>query len=914
MEYRNCPWRIVGLLSCVVLTAGLLGVMPTPKISTDGIEAELVWESFPSWYLQYASSDLVDAEWKRVSGSLGAGRASITLDEERYFFRLIEGSPFQQVTLPIAGGTVDLGNGLSMTVPENAWYSNEMGSVDLEVRVRSVEPFEADQIIINKGLLDKSFLGGVEIQLVADHSLNWYEQVIIKFPALQPIGNSTVPVGATMSLEQGIYNLGPTDIVYDFDTESLEMRISNLLPTASGNDYREHQDSILYCVLGADLGGDSTKYKNLSLDVNLAPQDTLPPTHPCRSGLIHVQEESSMLDDSLGCFINQVTGKIIYFDCGETPVEESWNLGEWNLFWIKVDPVSPMYIGETAFITTTLLDTKGKLIGANPLQFTSLTTDVVEVLDSKNGNIRAKACGIGKVRITGPCDIEKIVTVKVESKVEEVIVTLTDVLLDYDEFAKIEVLLFDGDGAQVTKESHYSIPDNTNIFWTSDYKDFTTVDAKRDGGVQYMWIKAGCKDLAGNQPISEAIRIEVVKPELTIQPEADILSIGETLTLAVSLRGKNDQPLPQEEIQWTSTLGNSCSFNENTYTVEALDKGSGMIIAKYKGVEAFCRIWVAGDLVLSPTEATIQVGERVFVQVYMFDAGGNEVPVEDQMQNIIWNVSDESIISFDTGQWMVTGLKYGTATLSATIAGQQFVSTFHVVPPNVRVYWSGSNFGGSSAAISGEGYSFIESRSEQASWSGHCILERVGDSYQITELRSFGSASHNRDFYRRYWYEGGGFDWVSESHAAVGRTVEDQLYLFDNFIWWANNTDFTQAEITNPFSLGPTAPYAHYINTTESAWETFDPLNPGVNDSGSESISEEYDANLGFDTGTGIVGIPFFSGDLTERMLQKGSPGGVFSAHFNESATVDVGVSGTFQNVPFSYWFNTEVHVFVDGE
>ncbi len=284
------PFWIVALLSCATHCIVCNAIVQAPDIMTDGLTAQLVWESYPSWFLQYTTGDELERIWKRVPGSLGADTASVAMGEDQYFFRLVEGSPFQEATLPIAGGTIDLGDGVSITVPEYAWYSAEMGSVDLDVRIRLLEAFEADPIIEKGGLIDKSFLGGVEIELVGDHSLTWYAPVVIKFPTLQPIGNSTVPVGSTISLEHGIYNFGPTDIAYDFDTESVEMHISELLPTASGNDYREHQDSMVYAVLGANLATGEEKLSQLSMDINPTTsgteRDTLPPYHPCRKSCL----------------------------------------------------------------------------------------------------------------------------------------------------------------------------------------------------------------------------------------------------------------------------------------------------------------------------------------------------------------------------------------------------------------------------------------------------------------------------------------------------------------------------------------------------------------------------------------------------------------------------------------------------
>jgi len=911
MRTVNAPFRVAVLLLCFSLSIDCWAVVNAPSVSTERGSVYLEWESNPDWYLQYSNNGIFNGSWKRLAGTESGSDASVPLLEDQYFFRLIEGTPFFEVTLPIAGGTVSLDNGVSLTVPEGAWHSVESGAEDLNIQVRLLEPVEADSIIRNTGILNKVFLGGVEIRLVDDLTLSWNHPVVVKLPTLEPLGNRTLPLAATLSLEHGIFNLNPTDLTYDFDTETVEMHIQEILPTAPEEDYREYQDSLIYCVVGVNpdpvtaetLGSDGESFFKTKATIR-DDNPILPPDHPCRTGAFNIAEGSLDYEDSTGCQYAIIIGSVVWLQCGNSPIYESYEIRELESKYIKAQVNTPnLYEGETSILLVNLVHSKGKKVSGGDFIFESLTPDIVEVVDPESGTIKGKSCGMGQVRILGPCNLNKTVEVQVESKVTEVIVSKTEILLDFEESVTLDVTLKDFEGNEVTDESFTISPKETNIYNVEKLKDFARVDAKRRGGTREFFITAGCKDAEGNQPTSEPILVEVVEPDLSIQPTNVLLGIGESVEIRVSLLGKNDTPLPQEDINWSSTFGRSCSFDETSYTLTALDKGAGVLTAEYKGVEAKCSVQVTGDLVLNPTEANIHVGEALDIEVLMFDANGNQLPVADQLKAIQWNVSPEGIISFDAGTLKATGLKIGTADLTASIGQQSFTSTINVIPPSIRIHWSGSHSGSASLEFDSGDMSGSGSTGSTGYWSGRIELTSIDGAYVLTSSSMSGAQSGHHDYYWISYGDGGYYNSESGTESMSAIVLEDPMNYASSIENWANSIDFDAGEILNPlfYISAPTARYTHSVST-EWAW---------TGGSDSSTGSESWDDYLGAGGVLGgVTGLGFLTGLPEETYLQGSLGEGAFSGVF--SLRDSFGIYLASHPTPFNFRIHLEVFVFVD--
>jgi uncharacterized protein YjdB len=163
---------------------------------------------------------------------------------------------------------------------------------------------------------------------------------------------------------------------------------------------------------------------------------------------------------------------------------------------------------------------------------------------------------------------------------------------------------------------------------------------------------------------------------VVITPDQPNVTIGQTVQLTATAKAANGQELGGRNVAWTSGAPSVASVS-STGAVKGLAAGTAVIFASIDGVTASTLVTVrqvpVATVTVTPPSASVAVGATVQLAASVKDASGAELT--DRL--VGWSSSDEAIaVVSSTGR--VTGIKTGTATITASSEGKSGTSTITV--------------------------------------------------------------------------------------------------------------------------------------------------------------------------------------------------------------------------------------------
>jgi uncharacterized protein YjdB len=168
--------------------------------------------------------------------------------------------------------------------------------------------------------------------------------------------------------------------------------------------------------------------------------------------------------------------------------------------------------------------------------------------------------------------------------------------------------------------------------------------------------------------------IPVAKVEIT--PSTPNVAVGQTVQLNVSVQGANNQELTGRTVVWSSGAPSVASVSP-TGVVSGLAPGTAIIFANVEGIIGSATVTVkqvpVGSVVVSPQTASVPVGGAVQLSASVRDASGGEL----QGRLVGWTSSDETI-AVVSSEGRVSGIKIGTATITASSEGKSGTATVTV--------------------------------------------------------------------------------------------------------------------------------------------------------------------------------------------------------------------------------------------
>jgi uncharacterized protein YjdB len=157
-----------------------------------------------------------------------------------------------------------------------------------------------------------------------------------------------------------------------------------------------------------------------------------------------------------------------------------------------------------------------------------------------------------------------------------------------------------------------------------------------------------------------------------------LTSIGATARLTATPLSAGGAPIAGRSVTWTSGAPQVVSVGADG-TVTALAAGVAVVFARVDGVVGQATVIVTQPAVqrvlVAPPTASIAVGAGVTLTATPVDAGGTPLPGRP----VTWSTSDASV-AIVSSAGRVTGLRAGTATITATSGTATGTATVTVTP------------------------------------------------------------------------------------------------------------------------------------------------------------------------------------------------------------------------------------------
>ncbi|WP_292522465.1 Ig-like domain-containing protein [Methanoculleus sp.] len=329
---------------------------------------------------------------------------------------------------------------------------------------------------------------------------------------------------------------------------------------------------------------------------------------------------------------------------------------------IEIDPsAATLAINETETFRATVLDQFGAEMTNVTVTWTSSNTTVGEI--DTEGVFTALAVGTTTVTATADnVSAEAAVTVAEEvPALESIEIEPSATTLQVNETEEFAATLRDADGNTIS-----GIP----VTWASSNETVGTID----GDGIFTALAAGTTDVTATADnVSGTATVTVTETEedsvatsIRINPPRATLAANDTQRFMVTVFDQNDQPMPADEVTWTSsdetvgTIGADGIFT-------ALAAGTANVTATAGNVSAEATITVNGDesalarIEVLPSAATLNVDGNLLFDFVAFDRSGNVI----SDVAVTWASSDETIGTIDA-DGTFTALAAGTANVTAT--------------------------------------------------------------------------------------------------------------------------------------------------------------------------------------------------------------------------------------------------------
>lgn len=161
-----------------------------------------------------------------------------------------------------------------------------------------------------------------------------------------------------------------------------------------------------------------------------------------------------------------------------------------------------------------------------------------------------------------------------------------------------------------------------------------------------------------------------------VSPTSSAIVVGQTTTLAATVRDEDGRQVTDRVVSWTSD-DPRVALVSSAGVVTGVGAGSTTITATSEGRSGTASVTVApvpvASVVVSPSSSALTVGSTAQLTADPRDASGNTLGDRP----VSWSSSDPSVATV-SGSGLVTALKPGTATITATSEGRSGSATVGV--------------------------------------------------------------------------------------------------------------------------------------------------------------------------------------------------------------------------------------------
>jgi trimeric autotransporter adhesin len=331
---------------------------------------------------------------------------------------------------------------------------------------------------------------------------------------------------------------------------------------------------------------------------------------------------------------------------------------------------NPVVVGQTTQLKAELLDGSGKPLVGRPVLWSTSAANIATV--SSTGLVTAVAPGEATISATSEGKSGSASVAVSPKPVSAVIVSPGQASVTVGSTTQLT--------AQVTDDQG-NVLGGRPITFTSGLPSIATVNAT---GV-VTGVATGTTTITATSEGKTGTATVTVTPipvaRVGVVPDAPNVTLGQTLQLGVVVEGPNGQALVGRGTTWSSGAPLIASVS-GSGLVAGLSPGVAVIFASVEGVVGSATVTVrqvsVAAVVITPPTSNIIVGGAVQLAASVRDATGAELPG----RLVGWSSSDEAIaVVSSTGR--VSGLKLGTATITASSEGKSGTATVTVGPAPV---------------------------------------------------------------------------------------------------------------------------------------------------------------------------------------------------------------------------------------
>jgi uncharacterized protein YjdB len=323
------------------------------------------------------------------------------------------------------------------------------------------------------------------------------------------------------------------------------------------------------------------------------------------------------------------------------------------------------FTGATVQLSATRVAEGGRRLGSPTLRWTSDNAGVATV--SGTGLVTAVAPGTARVTVESEGRAATTTVVVAARRVASVTVTPSSARLLPGQTATLQATPVDSVG--------FALRDRA-VVWSSSNEAVAQVSGSgvvTARAIGTATITARSEGFAGTATITVA---PVPVREVLVSPDSVTLQVWDVFNFGLTLRDSTGAELTDREVTWTT---DSPQVIELTRTggVGALRPGRAVVTATVEGrsdqaVVIVVAVPVARVTLAPDAPTAVTVGDTVHLSATARDAQGRDVT--DQYPSVQWTSDDATIATVEasgtTGRLgIVTGVKAGTATITATVGG-----------------------------------------------------------------------------------------------------------------------------------------------------------------------------------------------------------------------------------------------------
>ncbi|MDP1860149.1 MAG: Ig-like domain-containing protein [Gemmatimonadaceae bacterium] len=325
-------------------------------------------------------------------------------------------------------------------------------------------------------------------------------------------------------------------------------------------------------------------------------------------------------------------------------------------------------VGSTLQLNATLRDASGATLNDRPIAWTS-SNPAIATVSSTGGLVTAVASG-GPIAITASSGVASgSASVTVQKVIASMNISPASSLLEVGTTVQLIAELRDAEGNLLTRPTT----------WRSSSPAYATVTTT--GLVTGVGIGGPVTVTAssGNRQATASVLVEPSVASVQVSPSSTSLEVGRTAQLVATLLDAAGNVLTNRPITWTSSNPAVVTVS-NTGLVSGVAVGGPTTIRAASGLPSGAATVLVQPTVLSvtitPSLVTLAVDAVLQLAATVRDAAGNVLPG----RTTFWTSSNPAVASVSPAG-LVTGVRTGSATITANVAGVIGTAAIQVSPP-----------------------------------------------------------------------------------------------------------------------------------------------------------------------------------------------------------------------------------------